>query len=269
MSIYNYHVLKGLDLSEARVLDLLPAVEVKMFEAGDPIYGAELHQPPWCHVVDGMINVCVAGTGDSPRPITVSIYGAGTWFGELSFITRQASSNQFIALTRSRLLSVPFADASKAFEEDSNFSRHLARLVAWRAQQNAEMLALMKAGNPPRRVVLGLAVFAESLSSGNSHLSSLDADDLVKIPVKQEVLASMCGVSRGVFSECIQRLATAGLVELSYAALTLQNGRAWRLYAAAHRRSHWGHSNDSIKELIEQVTTFVAADKASARWQAT
>lgn len=265
MSIYNYHVLKGLGLSEARVVDLLSAVKIRNLEAGDLLYDTGVVEPPWCHVIDGMVNACVAGAGEAQRAVTVNIYGAGSWIGEASFITRQASSHQLIALTRARLLCVPFADAAKAFEEDSGFSRHLARLVAWRGQQSAEMLALMKAGSPPMRVVVGLAMFAESLSSGTSHLPTSDTDEAVKIPVKQEVLASMCGVSRGIFSECIQHLARAGWVELSYATMALQNAKAWKRYSAAHRHSHWALANPTIQELIAQMATFLTVqNKASA-----
>jgi len=89
----------------------------------------------------------------------------------------------------------------------------------------------MRLGSPQLRVVMGLAMFAQTLHNSPSQLAATGLDASLEIPLKQSLLASMCGVSRGIFSECVQQLAVADFIRLNYATLTLFNLRVWHRFA--------------------------------------
>jgi CRP-like cAMP-binding protein len=162
----------------------------------------------------------------------------------------RASAVEYICLTPARVVSVRYADALRAFEQDSEFSRYIARLVIWRGQQHAEMLALMRVGSPSLRVVMGLALLTEAIVSNSSHLPRYDLDASLQIPLKQALLASMCGVSRGIFSVCLQQLAASGWLRVDYATVELQSIKTWSKFAHAHRHNRQNHSKTSMQELL-------------------
>jgi CRP-like cAMP-binding protein len=248
VSIYAYQLLKGLGLLEQRVLRVLPCIKVESLDAGQIICRKGSQPQAWTHIVSGLVS---AGIPDKDGTITpINIFGPGTWFGEVAILNRRALMLECICLTPVRILTMPLDQAVEAFEHDAEFSRHIARLVAWRTQQHAEMLTLMRLGSPQLRVVMGLALFAEALHNSNSHLPTNGLDDSLEIPLKQSVLASLCGVSRGVFSECVQQLAAAGWVRLNYATLALSSIVVWRKFSCQYRQSRINSVKSSMQEIL-------------------
>lgn len=248
MSIYAYQLLKSLGFSEQRVRRVLPRIKVESLEPGHIICHKGARPEAWTHVVSGLVS---AGIPDKDGAVTpINIFGPGTWFGEVSILNRQALLLECICLTPVRILTMPLGYAVEAFEHEAEFSRHIAHLVAWRAQQQAEMLTLMRQGSPQLRVVMGLARFAEALHNSNSHLPTNDPDDFQEIPLKQSLLASMCGVSRGIFSECVQQLAAADWIRLNYATLALSNVQAWHKFSNNHRNSRHNNNKPSMQEIL-------------------
>jgi CRP-like cAMP-binding protein len=248
MSIYAYQALKGLGLSEPRVLRLLPVVRSKTFEIDDIIWSKGDLQQPWSHVVTGLMSASLPEQDGGSTP--VNIYGPGTWFGEAAILNNQASQLEYVCLAPLRVLSFPLSDAQDAFENEPEFSRYVARLISWRDQQHSEMLALMKTGGPQLRVVMGLALIAEALNSSSSHLPTSGLSEFLDIPLKQKLLSSMFGVSRGVFSVCLQQLAAAGWLNVNYATLRLMRIRTWRSFASTHRNNRLNIAKPSMQELL-------------------
>jgi hypothetical protein len=88
---------------------------------------------------------------------------------------------------------------------------------------------------------MGLALLAEAMLNG-AHLpmpllSVGVVSDRLEIPLKQALLAAMCGVSRGIFSICIKQLANAGWCEIQYATISLLQIEAWVHFSSAQRHS--------------------------------
>lgn len=248
MSIYAYPLLKGIGLSEPRVLAVLPSIKVESLDVGRVICRKGSQPEAWTHIVSGLVG---AGIPDKDGAITpINIFGPGSWFGEITILNRRALLLECICLTPVRILTMPLAHAVDAFENEADFARHIARLVAWRAQQQAEMLILMRQGSPQLRVVMGLALFAEALHNSNSHLPTNGLDDSIDIPLKQSLLASLCGVSRGIFSECVQQLAAAGWIRLNYAMLALPNIAIWRKFSRQYRQNRLNTVKPSMQEIL-------------------
>ena len=248
MSLYAYHLLKGLDLSEQRVLAVLPSIKVESLDV-DQVIRLKGSQPDnWTHVVSGLVGAGIPDKDGAIMPI--HIFGPGNWFGEVAILSRRALMLECICLTPVRILTMPLAHAVEAFEQEAEFARHIARRVAWRAQQQMEMLMLMRQGSPQLRVVMGLALFAEALHNDNSHLSLSELDNGIDIPLKQSLLASLCGVSRGVFSECVQQLAAAGWVRVNYATLALPSIAVWRNFSRQYRQNRLNIVKPSMQEIL-------------------
>ena len=248
MSIYAYQLLKSLGLSEQRVLAVLLSLKVESLDVNQVIFRKGSEPEVWTHIVTGLVSVGIPEKSGVITPI--NIFGPGTWFGEVSILNRMALMLDGVCLTPVRILTMPLAQAVDAFENEPEFSRHIAHLVAWRAQQYAEMLVLMRLGSPQLRVAMGLALFSEALQNSNSHLPINDFDDSIDIPLKQSVLASMCGVSRSIFSECVLQLAGAGWVRLSYATLALSNVLVWRKFSSKHRQNRYNNIKPTIPEIL-------------------
>lgn len=172
MSIYAYQLLKSLGISESRVRRVLPSIKVESLEPDHTICHKGARPEVWTHVLSGLVS---AGIPDKDGVVTpINIFGPGTWFGEVAILNSQSLLLECICLTPVRILTMPLGQAVEAFEHEAEFARHIARLVSWRAQQQAEMLTLMRQGSPQLRVVMGLALFAEALHNGSSHFPTND-----------------------------------------------------------------------------------------------
>ncbi len=202
MSIYTYQLLKSLGLSEHRVLTLLPNIKVEFLLPDQFVFRKGSPPQAWHHVITGL--VCGSLPGQDGTVTPMHVFGPGTWFGEVPILNRGLYLVDGVCLAPVRMLSLPIEQFQNVFDNEPEFSRHIARLVSWRIQQHAEMLIVTRLGSPQLRV--GLAMFAEALNNSQSHLTASELDDGVKIPLKQSLMASLCGVSRGVFSECVQQL---------------------------------------------------------------
>jgi CRP-like cAMP-binding protein len=251
-----------MDLAEGRVLSLLPYIETSYFEAGDVICEKGRIAPPWLHLLSGV----VSAYSDGPRRTGVStgMCGPGSWLGDPGFITQQPSPCTLVALTASRALSVPHELALKAFEEDIGFSRYLARMVLVRSAHKSDMLLLLKAASPHLRIFAGLAMLAHSILLGKSQLQQDDVVDVLEIPVKQEALASVLGVSRGTFSECVQHLSKAGWVKLTYASISMVQVAAWIQCWEAYRQNDWISPKVKIDELMAHMRASLPAQELDA-----
>ena len=109
----------------------------------------------------------------------------------------------------------------------------------------------MKQGSPPLRVVMGLALFAEALFYNSSRPPTRGPEQTsMEIPVKQSVIASVFGVSRSVFSELVQHLASAGFLRVNYATLELRSVETWLRFSRKYRQARMNVTKPTMDELI-------------------
>jgi len=269
VSVYAYQLLKGLGFSEQRTLALLPAIKVDTLLPNQFIFRRGAPPQAWFHVVTGLVCGSIPGQGRNVTPM--HIFGPGSWFGEVPILNHGRFLVDGVCLTPVRMLSLSMAQFYDAFENEPEFSRHIARLVSWRIQQHAEMLIVARLGSPQLRVALGLAIFAEALHTSNSHLPAGELDDSLKIPLKQSLLASLCGVSRGLFSDCVQQLSAAGWVSLNYATLELTREAVWRKFCSQYRQNRLNIVKPSMQEilsLLDAASSDAPAPSPIGEWRA-
>jgi len=244
--------LRRLGLSETLAAQTAPAIKVQAFEAGRKLWskGSDILQ--WQYIMNGLVSAAIPTTNSESTPI--SIYGKGAWFGEQSIINRKPSFADYVCLTPTEVLCMPASTFDALFAQEPNFARYVAKLMAWRVQKTSETLTLMKLGNPCLRVVMGLAQFAEALAYRSERPPTIGFGEGVEIPISQNTLASLCGVSRTLFSEYVQQLAQKEWLKLSYGKLEILNIATWHRFARRQREDSINKLNPSIAELLSALS---------------
>ncbi len=246
---YVYTRLRRLGLADALAVQTAPLVKVQAFEVGKKIWtkGGEVQQ--WHYIMNGLVSAAIPTTNSESTPI--SIYGKGSWFGEQSIINRKPSFADYVCLTPTEVLCMPASTFDALFGQEPEFARYVAKLMAWRVQKTSETLTLMKLGNPCLRVVMGLAQFAEALAYRSERPPTVAMGEGVEIPIAQNTLASLCGVSRTLFSEYVQQLAQNDWLKLHYGKLDILNIATWLRFARRQREVNVNTLNPTIAELLE------------------
>ncbi len=246
---YVYHRLRRLGLAEDLARRTAPVVKAQSFAVGAKLWvkGGEVDH--WQYIMDGLVSASFPTTNSDSTPI--SIYGKGAWFGEQSIINRKPSFADYICLTPTEVLRMPSAVFDDLFVQESGFARYVAKLVAWRVQKTSETLTLMKLGNPCLRVVMGLAQFAEALAYRSERPPTIGYGQGVELPIGQNMLASLCGVSRTLFSEFVQQLAHERWLQISYGKLEILHVTTWHRFARLQRENSFNQLNPSIEDLLE------------------
>ena len=246
---YVYTRLRRLGLPDALAVQTAPLVKVQAFVAGKKIWtkGGEVQH--WQYIMDGLVSASIPTTNSESTPI--SVYGKGAWFGEQSIINRKPSFADYVCLTPTEVLCMPAATFDTLFSQEPEFARYVAKLMAWRVQKTSETLTLMKLGNPCLRVVMGLAQFAEALAYRSERPPTVAMGEGVEIPIAQNTLASLCGVSRTLFSEYVQQLAQNEWLKLHYGKLEILNIATWLRFARRQREDHVNTLSLTIAELLE------------------
>ena len=252
--------LKRVGLSEALAIQTAPLVAVQSFEAGTKLWtkGSEVHQ--WRLIMDGLVSASIATSSNASTPI--AIYGKGAWFGEQSIINRKPSYSDYVCLTPTELLSIGANTFDTLFVQQPDFARFVAKLMAWRVQKTSETLTLMKLGNPCLRVVMGLAQFAEALSYRAERPPTIGFGEGLQLPVPQNTLASLCGVSRTLFSEYVQQLVLHGWLSVAYAKLEINHVWTWLIFARRQRENTFHDLSPSITQLLEELRSIAQLENA-------
>ncbi|MDH4450451.1 MAG: Crp/Fnr family transcriptional regulator [Rhodoferax sp.] len=245
---YVFKQLKRLGLSDTLVLQTSPLIKVQAYDLGKRLWTKGEDITHWMFIIQGLVSASVSTGNSDATPI--SIYGKGAWFGEQSIINRKASFADYVCLTPTEVLTLPATQFDQLFAVEPNFARFVAKLMAWRVQKTSETLSLMKMGNPCMRVTMGLAQFAEALAYRSDRPPTIGVGDGIEIPIPQNTLAALCGVSRTLFSEYVQQLASHGWLALSYGKLEILSISTWHAFARSQREHGANHLNANMDDLL-------------------
>lgn len=250
-SSYVYKRLRALGLEHALAQQTAVTVKVQSFEQGKVIWAKGSDIKSWLYIMDGLVAASIPTSNSESTPI--SIYGRGSWFGEQPIINRKPSYAEYVCLVPTEVMQLPAATFNELFVQDAAFARYVAKLMAWRVQKTSETLMLMKLGNPCLRVVMGLAQFAEALAYRSDRPPTIGFGEGVEIPIGQSTLASLCGVSRTLFSEYVQQVAATGLLKISYGKLEILSIAAWHQFAHHQRERNLSNLSPTADELLEEL----------------
>lgn len=256
MSTYVVQRLRSLGISEKAAYSVAPKLHISSLPAGEVIWQGSRHGDAWWLIISGMV-AAVTPSAKGGKSQVDNIYGPEAWFGELPIINASETYTEYTGITDVELLSMPAAIFLELLGQELNFANYMIRLISWRAQRNSEIRMLMKVGNPCLRTVMGLGLFFEAWAAKSHRPVTANMHAGVSIPVKQEVLAQLCGVSRTSISEYVLRLQAEGWLISHYGRLELVNLQTWRTLIRRRRASRFATMAPTIEQILKE---FVHAD---------
>lgn len=252
MSKFINQLLRDVHLSEQRIMKMLPLLSIRSYEAGEVIWTKGRPVLAWNCVMTGFVAAAEPMATGVMMPLHV--HGPHDWFGEQALLGGQTSMLDYVCLTPVELISMRQSCLEDALQEESEFMRFMMHLLARRVEQHTNLQLLLRLGGMPLRVVMGLAQFAMNQPPSLAAQWQQQPDDVVDISLSQEQIAAVCGVSRTLFSECLQQLAKGGWVKLRYGGMHLQPAAAWRVFASQWQQRQISVSRLSMNELLEELS---------------
>jgi CRP/FNR family cyclic AMP-dependent transcriptional regulator len=244
-------LLRDIQFSNQRILSTLPDLILTSFDEGEVIWRKGRSVQSWNYIVAGYVATSIPI--DEGRPLPLQIFGPQAWFGEQPLINKQATHFEYTCLTPVEVIGMRKKSFDSAIAEEPDFMHYIAKLIAGRSQQQSEMLMLMRLGSSPLRVVMGLAQYAEALANSAAPRSSGLQKGEVDLPITQQQIAALCGVSRTLFSEYLQLLARDGWLKVRYGGIELQSLQTWRIFARKQRECQSIRSRASLLELLDDM----------------
>lgn len=249
---YAYQKLRKLGLSDKAAFNNARHTTIQSFRQNQHIWKKGSVIESWICVINGLVCASVATETSESTPI--SLYGEDTWFGEFSILSRKPAYANFTCMVPTDVLSMPAELVIELLNIEQGFAAKVAKMVAWRAQKTSEMLLIMKHGSPCLRVVMGLCQFGESLAYRADRPPTIGFGEGVIIPLTQDLLASLCGVSRTRFSEFVHQLRIDGWVRISYGKVELLRPLAWHKFAELQRDKSFSKINPPMEVLLKELS---------------
>jgi len=164
----------------------------------------------WIGVVDGLVKMANV----SPEGKTTSFVGAGSggWFGEGSLLKDEPRRYDIVALRDSVVAYMPRATFMWLLDTSMPFNRFLLTQLNERLGQFIGMVEHGRLLGPDARLARCLAAMF------NPHLYPGIGPAL---PISQEEIAQLAGLSRQRANQALQRLEHAGLLRIEYGGVTV------------------------------------------------
>ena len=173
----------------------------------------------WIGVIDGLVKM----TSVSPEGKSMSFVGVGSggWFGEGSLLKDEPRRYDIVALRTSAIAYMPRSTFMWLLDTSMPFNRFLLTQLNERLGQFIGMVEHDRLLGPDARLARCLA------SMFNPHLYPGIGPAL---PISQEEIAQLAGLSRQRANQALQRLEHAGLLRIDYGGVTVIDLEGLRRY---------------------------------------
>jgi CRP-like cAMP-binding protein len=179
-----------------------------LFRQGDAVPAG---QGAFYGVVDGAIKA--SSLRPDGKEAILAVLEAGNWFGEISLIDRQPRTHDATAMVASELLALPRPAFDRMMKRPA-FALAVCRLLAGRVRSLYGMVEDATLRSTRARVARRLLLLARGDATQAREPRPV-------VPVSQEALAMMLGVSRQTLSKELQGLAREGAIELGYGKIAI------------------------------------------------
>lgn len=249
---YAYQRLRSLGCSETAARYCSSKATIRSFDSGESIWNHGQSISHWCTVINGIVTCALIF--ENKKTTHLALYRENSWFGEDAILSEKLSFGDYRCLVPVDILQIPESCVSEILEKDVVFASRIAKTVSRRVQRNAEMLLILRMGNPTLRSVIGISQFAEAIfeSSGGEHIKNSTLD--ISIPINQTVLASLCGVSRSRLSVIVRALEENGWLRLKYGRIDILNIAAWRDFLLSGRKKSLVNFEPTIEEILHDLS---------------
>lgn len=198
----------ALPLAERRAV--LGACERVRLRPGEMLFRQGDAVPPGTGAFYGIASghIKASSLREDGKEAILVVLEAGNWFGEISLIDLQPRTHDATAVGEAEVLALPRSNFD-ALMKRSAFSLAVCRMLAGRVRSLYGMVEDATLRSTRARVARRLLLLAH----GDATQS---ADTRPVVPVSQEALAMMLGLSRQTLSKELQALVQAGAVVLGY-----------------------------------------------------
>lgn len=150
----------------------------------------------------------ISSLRDDGREAILAVLEPGNWFGEISLIDGQPRTHDATAVGAVQVLALP-APAFRAAMQRPAFAQGICRLLASRTRALSGLVEDASLRSIRARVARRLLLLAR----GDATLAQ---EARPTVPVSQEALAMMLGITRQTLSKELKSLAADGAIELGY-----------------------------------------------------
>lgn len=203
----------GLDSAQLQVL--AQNVTTQTFERGETIF----HQASTGSVLYGIVagQVRIFTVSESGQELSVTIFRAGDFFGELALLDGQPRSASAMAMCRTTALLLHRAAFLHAIATQPPIAVPLMEALAARIRQGTSHAEMLGTGSAPQRIARQLLLLAERY--GRSEGSRIRID----LRLTQDDLASLAGVTRETANRVLATFRNQGLVVVSRTDVSILN----------------------------------------------
>lgn len=162
----------------------------------------------------GMFYGVLAGTikasslREDGKEAILTVLEAGDWFGEISLVDLQPRTHDATAVSDAEVLAVPRVKFDALMKRPA-FALAICRMMAGRVRSLMELVEDATLRSTRARVARRLVQMSRGISSQQRVPRPV-------VPVSQEALAMMLGVSRQTLSKELQEMVKLGAVTLGY-----------------------------------------------------
>ena len=166
----------------------------------------------WIGVIDGLVKM--ANVSADGKPTSFTGLPAGGWFGEGSVLKDEPRRYDVVALRDSTIAYVPRATFMALLDSSVAFNRFLLLQLNERLGQFIAMVEHDRLLGPDARLARGLAgLFNPILYPGLGR----------SLPLSQEEMGQLVGLSRQRVNQALQKLEAAGLLRIDYGGVTIDD----------------------------------------------
>ena len=164
----------------------------------------------WIGVVEGLVKM--ANVSAEGKAMSFTGIGTGGWFGEGSLLKDEPRRYDIVALRDSRIAYMPRATFMALLDESVAFNRFLLIQLNERLGQFIGLIERDRLLGADARLARGLAaLFNPSLYPGSRST----------LPISQEELGQLVGLSRQRVNQALQVLEQKGLLRVEYGGVTV------------------------------------------------
>jgi len=164
----------------------------------------------WIGVVDGLVKM--ANVSADGRPTSFTGIPSGGWFGEGSLLKDEPRRYDIVALRDSLIAYMPKATFMRLLDASVAFNRFLLTQLNERLSQFIAMVEHDRLLGPDARLARGLAGLFNPVLYPNVGPT---------LPITQEEIGHLVGLSRQRVNQALKRLEAEGLLRVEYGGVTV------------------------------------------------
>jgi CRP/FNR family cyclic AMP-dependent transcriptional regulator len=208
----------ALPLRERRAM--LAAAELLRLRPGEMLFRQGDKVPSGKGAFYGLVagNFKISSLREDGKEAILAVLEAGNWFGEISLIDQQPRTHDATAVGEAEVLALPRSAFDDLMRRHS-FSQAICRMLAARTRSLYGMVEDATLRSTRARVARRLLLLAH----GDATQA---ADTRPVVPVSQEALAMMLGITRQTLSKELKMLVELGAVVLGYGRIEIASAPA-------------------------------------------